>query len=410
MAKPHSHSAPHFAAAAVAATTLTAAAAAAAAAAAYLVLVRLLRYRRLNAILSRFGARDVDSLSPDEIRDVCRAGSEYEFPFMGGIALQMALLRTYAIPKISTLLASTGQLCGAASSSASAKRLADTSVALIEALQQPDDSPAGNLAVARVNWLHEHYKKHIDRDGMVYTLSVFVTEPTRYIERYEWRARSRLERECYARYWHRFGLKMGIVDPPRTYDEFVAAQTEIEGRLMRFHPDNARVATASVETLLQRVAPAMRPFARANGNDDADSAVAALLPPPPSARFVARLKAFLAVRQWFVRHCMLPRLWPRKVLHRSEALDSNGGGGARLFLSTGVTATYERPTVWNRWGPAAWLARLAGMPLPGDPGQYGDGCSVEDLGPVAFEGKGHEAVRARAEELARGEFRTNVWV
>lgn len=44
---------------------------------------------------------------------------------------------------------------------------------------------------------------------------------------------------------------------------------------------------------------------------------------------------------------------------------------------------YVRPTVWNRWGPDAWLSRIMGLPLPGDEGEryFPGGYRVRDVGP-----------------------------
>lgn len=49
---------------------------------------------------------------------------------------------------------------------------------------------------------------------------------------------------------------------------------------------------------------------------------------------------------------------------------------------------YVRPTVWNRWGPMAWVAWGLGVPVPGDQGMCGEGWRMGEVGPEGFKGKG----------------------
>ncbi|KAI9347447.1 hypothetical protein DFJ73DRAFT_660317 [Zopfochytrium polystomum] len=358
------------AATATTARTTTTIAAAAAAAAAYLVLVRLLRYRRINAIRRRYAwVKDpAKDLTLSHARDIYLQTLRYEFPFMTSTSTQLALFRTYGLPKISILLAATQQLCNPVYY---ARRYADTEVAILDWTLEPPDSRRANAAIARVNWLHEHYKKHIDRDTMVYTLSVFVVEPAKFIADFEWRPRTDLENEAAALVWHTVGLKMGIADPPRTFADFVKANEDIESRLMRFHPDNRSVADASLDIFTARF---------------------------PTAALRRAIRPFRAL---VVRHAMLPRLSP------APALEFRDG---KLFRSDPTVAVYLRPTLWQRWGPPAWYARAVGTPVAGDDGAFGEGCDIQDLGPVKFVGVGREDVKRRADALLNGELPQPVWV
>lgn len=68
---------------------------------------------------------------------------------------------------------------------------------------------------------------------------------------------------------------------------------------------------------------------------------------------------------------------------------------------------YVKPTVWNRWGPEAWVVWLAGGKLPGDsPKEYlADGFKYSDLGPRNLMGKGEDTMEAeimRLKGLGRG--------
>jgi hypothetical protein len=55
----------------------------------------------------------------------------------------------------------------------------------------PFDSERHARALARVNYLHSHYD--ISNDDMLYTLSVFITAPQRWIAKWEWRPLTELE-------------------------------------------------------------------------------------------------------------------------------------------------------------------------------------------------------------------------
>jgi hypothetical protein len=72
-----------------------------------------------------------------------------------------------------------------------ARRYADTGVLLSDFTSRPFDSDRRARALARMNFLHSHYP--ILNDDFLYTLSVFVVTPQRWIEKYEWRPLTELE-------------------------------------------------------------------------------------------------------------------------------------------------------------------------------------------------------------------------
>jgi hypothetical protein len=73
----------------------------------------------------------------------------------------------------------------------------------------------------------------------------------------------------------------------------------------------------------------------------------------------------------------------------TEKPDNNGH---YYLLIWDAAPYYVKPTLWNKWGPTAWLTWVRGLPLPGDEGQkyYPDGYNIAGLGPKAFEGKGED--------------------
>ena len=67
----------------------------------------------------------------------------------------------------------------------------DTAVLISEFTTYPFDSERHARALARMNWLHSKY--NISNDDKLYTLSVFLTVPQRWLDKYEWRPLTDLE-------------------------------------------------------------------------------------------------------------------------------------------------------------------------------------------------------------------------
>lgn len=85
----------------------------------------------------------------------------------------------------------------------------------------PSDDRAQS-AIARMNYLHSGYRasgKILD-DDMLYTLSLFAVQPTRFIAAYEWRELSDLEKCALGTFWKSVGDAMGI-----SYDALPSSKT-----------------------------------------------------------------------------------------------------------------------------------------------------------------------------------------
>ena len=122
--------------------------------AAYLLVVRLLRYRRVNAIKHKHGMLDRSNfatLTADQAQDVLKELVEMEFPKFMGFSIVFALFKTYGIPSVSSLLVTTGELSGPETAS---KRTADTGVLLLEFCLNKPSSERAIEAIARMNYLH----------------------------------------------------------------------------------------------------------------------------------------------------------------------------------------------------------------------------------------------------------------
>jgi len=120
-------------------------------------------------------------------------------------ALELALLRTYAVPTIAALLDRTGETVGRPR-----KRYDDTVLILVEILDNGLDSDRARRAYARLNDMHGRFT--IRNDDFLYVLSTFILCPMDWLESYGRRAMTEDERQDWFRFWCAFGARMGIAD------------------------------------------------------------------------------------------------------------------------------------------------------------------------------------------------------
>lgn len=132
-----------------------------------------------------------------------------EFPLVFSTATMFALFKTYGIPSISSLLLATGQLCNRATAP---KRNADTGALLLEAVLNSPTFERATTALARINLMHRHYRKmgKIHDSDLVYTLSLFALEPSRWVSRFEWRNLSDLELCAIGTFWKSIGEALEV--------------------------------------------------------------------------------------------------------------------------------------------------------------------------------------------------------
>lgn len=119
------------------------------------------------------------------------------------------LLQTYGIPTISDLLVATRVFSTPENAS---KRYEDTTVLIGEYLFHDPREERTVKSIARMNYLHSPYIKSgkISNDDLLYTLSVFVTEPITWINRYEWRKLTDHEVCALGTFWKSIGDAMEI--------------------------------------------------------------------------------------------------------------------------------------------------------------------------------------------------------
>ncbi|KAI9815243.1 MAG: hypothetical protein M1827_002723 [Pycnora praestabilis] len=178
----------------------------------YLALVTRLRHKRAKSLPKRFNytSRDTYSkMTTDDAQAILKELTELEFPKFMGFSIIFALFKTYGIPSVSSLLVSTGQLANPETAS---RRTADTGVLLLEFALNKPSSERTIQAISRMNYLHSRYQKSgkITNADMLYTLSLFALEPSRWVDKYEWRSMTELELCASGTFWKAMGDAMLI--------------------------------------------------------------------------------------------------------------------------------------------------------------------------------------------------------
>src|SRR5581483_8688354 len=122
--------------------------------------------------------------------EIVYLSTRYDFPFDTVRAFEVALFRTFAVPSISKLLASTGEFLERAQ-----KRYDDTDLLLSEILESGYDGARGRAALRRMNEIHGRYA--ISNEDYLYVLSTFIYEPIKWNDRFGWRPLCANERLSY---------------------------------------------------------------------------------------------------------------------------------------------------------------------------------------------------------------------
>ncbi|CAK7200094.1 hypothetical protein SEUCBS139899_002783 [Sporothrix eucalyptigena] len=390
----------------------------------YITACNALRFRRAKGMHRQHDHTYTDrasfaSMTANDAQAILATIQQREFPFMHTLAIEFGIFKTYGIPAISRLVGATRQVTDPV---LAAKRAADTLVILTEIMVNPPTSARSLQALARMNYLHSKYVNagQIRNGDLLYTLSACFTEPIRFIERYEWRALTDVERCALGVFWKEVGENMGIsyedVEGHREWrdgldfvDDVTAWARTYERNEMKPHPANIPPAHRFAALLLLLVPPFLRPFAlEAISVLMSDRMREAFSFADPGLAAILLVYGTLAVRRFVERYLMLPRFGAHRVT--SEHADPVTG---RVHLSEYLAHPwYIEPNVWNRWGPIALLKHFTGGVVPGDlrghkeeelkkggPTYLPEGFLVSDLGPFNTMGVGKDETAAEVERL-----------
>ncbi|HJQ45578.1 MAG TPA: oxygenase MpaB family protein [Amycolatopsis sp.] len=265
--------------------------------------------------MAGYWLRRIEALDPVlDAHEIYRISIGYEFPWDYRRALEFALFRTYCVPSISHLLATTGEF-----EHRPQRRYDDTALLMAEIAEHGPHSERGRAALGVVNRMHGRYR--IDNDDMLYVLSTFVYEPIEWIEQFGWRPLHEHERQAAYHYFHEVGRLMGIKDIPVGFAAFRQFKVDYEGRNFRYSEDNHRIGTDTVELFCSWFPKPLRPAVAAGARSLLDPMMLEAFgfdAPPPWLGRLARA----ALRARAVAERPLPRRRRSKLLRP---------GGARSY-------------------------------------------------------------------------------
>ena len=193
--------------------------------------------------------REIESLDPEEDNErIAYLSAAFDFPWDTQRAYELALLRTFAVPKSSQLLVSTGEF-----TRRTQKRYDDTTLIISTIGLHGYSSKEGLSAIRRMNQIHARYA--IPNDEFIYVLSTFVFEPIRWNDRHGWRPLSENERLASYYFWREVGRRMNIRNIPESYEALERYNRAYEREHFAVSENNARLAEATRDLFLSWTLP-----------------------------------------------------------------------------------------------------------------------------------------------------------
>ncbi|RIB16176.1 hypothetical protein C2G38_2247192 [Gigaspora rosea] len=249
----------------------------------YVIYVRYKRYERIKLLLKKYSSVKDNQEAAFEIM---YETSKLELPYISLKSLEFAFFRVLGIPSISKIIKSTGEMvyrCG--------KRYDDTDLMIREFCENPLNSDRARTAIKRMNLIHKFYP--IENKDMIYTLSLFICEPPRWINEFE------------------IGIRMGIKEIPPSYDDMVKFKEDFEAKYMIYSKSNPEAAEGTIRLFLSPIPPFLQPFTRKIIYSLLDDHFRIAMDYPKQPTWLVFLiKFLLKTRALFIRYLMLPRTIP----------------------------------------------------------------------------------------------------
>jgi hypothetical protein len=205
------------------------------------------RFDNVNHILTLDPKQDYE--------EIVRLVGTMEYPWLIKKSLEFALFRTYAVPHTSRILVASGQF-----GSHGQKRYDDTTLMLSGIAEMGIDSEHGRIVIQRMNELHGRW--NLKNDDMLYVLSTFVFEPTRWHESYGWRKPTQQEKLANYYFWTEVGKRMGIKDIPDTIEAYERFNIDHEKKHFRYDDANRQIGLATMNVFLSWYPRLLRPLVR----------------------------------------------------------------------------------------------------------------------------------------------------
>ncbi|KAI0144463.1 hypothetical protein GGR57DRAFT_331868 [Xylariaceae sp. FL1272] len=380
----------------------------------YIALCRALRYRGEKNLRNSLGYPEgcprekLAHMTNDEAQIIIKYLMGYEFPEFHLLSLQFGLFKTYAVESISKLLLATGNLTDPVKS---LKRYEDTAALIAEFMVNPPTSSRTMHAIARMNFLHSKYREEgtISNEDLLYTLSVFVTEPPRFARLYEWRVMNEVELCAYGVFWKALGDSMDIkykgLLPRDSWKDGIEWAEDIAVWAKAYEAEKMKpsvVANKPAKALIPMITYWVPWFAKPFVEQAVcvlmgDRMREAFMLPEPTVAAPAVVYLAIWLRSLFLRYLALPRLFEVRRLGEMDPKT----GRFTLRASFGNYPFYRKPTLWNRWGPGALAVWLYGGKVPGDnpPEHLPDGYLWSDLGPKNRVGLGVDEMNVDVQRM-----------
>lgn len=224
------------------------------------------------------------SRAADDHIKICYKLIGYDFPWEINRALELAVLRTFCVPRIAKILRHTGEFVHRPQ-----KRYDDTSLILGNIMKWGYDSPRGKAAIAQMCRIHQRYD--ILNEDFLYVLSVLIYEPIRWNQRYGWRPMTPVEKQALFEFWRAVGQRMDISDIPATLAAFEQFNRAYEAEHFQYSPDNEIIGGAVIalmQSWLPGVAAPMIPTLVTAIVDDAMAEALGWPRPMPTVRWAVR--------------------------------------------------------------------------------------------------------------------------
>lgn len=217
--------------------------------------------------------------------EIYRAQATIDLAWETRFGLNLALYRTFAVPRIAALLAATGEM-----TTNPHKRAFDTGLWMYELIEHGMDHERGREVVRGLNRMHRRYA--IADEDYRYVLATFVVVPTRFIDDVGWRASTAVEREAVSAFYARLGQLMAIPDIPVGYDAFAAFFDAYEAEHIAYSEAGAAQMRATSTVITQALPDRLRWLAEPATSALLEPRLAAALGlrrPPPGLRGLLRL-------------------------------------------------------------------------------------------------------------------------
>lgn len=194
--------------------------------------------------MNRYEWRDriADLDSAADAREIVRILHHHEFPWDLTQSEALAQFRTFAVPSIGELLATTGEYIDRVQ-----KRFDDTALILGAFVEHDLDSDTGRRALKRLNNMHGAYE--ISNGDMLYTLATLVVGPVRWLRRYGWRPLTDHEVTAVVNHLRNVGRHMGIKEIPETYPQFVRFYDDYEREHFAYSAGGRAVADSTLDLM-----------------------------------------------------------------------------------------------------------------------------------------------------------------